>query len=157
MIERYTRPEMGAIWTEENKLVKWLEVELLACEALAERGEVPKQAASRLRHAGARLPAALLRPLARSDAERSILVHPPAFGEPTAVRHLRVPAEILQLGRGEIVGLRTCDETIGAGRAARRGVADSRPACVVRVVSRSATAEGKGANDQSDESHYAKS
>jgi adenylosuccinate lyase len=49
MIERYTRPVMGRIWTEENKLAKWLEVELLACEALAELGEVPKQVASRLR------------------------------------------------------------------------------------------------------------
>ncbi|MBI3797667.1 MAG: adenylosuccinate lyase, partial [Deltaproteobacteria bacterium] len=49
MIERYTRPAMGRIWTEENKLAKWLEVELLACEALAARGEVPREAAVRLR------------------------------------------------------------------------------------------------------------
>ena len=33
MIERYTRPEMAAIWTEENKFKAWLEVEILACEA----------------------------------------------------------------------------------------------------------------------------
>ncbi|HZT35042.1 MAG TPA: hypothetical protein VFA15_03910, partial [Nitrososphaera sp.] len=49
MIERYTRPVMGRIWTEENKLAKWLEVELLACEALAERGEIPRDAVARLR------------------------------------------------------------------------------------------------------------
>src|SRR5215470_3514780 len=49
MIERYTRPAMGRIWTEENKLAKWLEVELLACEALAERGEAPRDAVARLR------------------------------------------------------------------------------------------------------------
>jgi adenylosuccinate lyase len=49
MIERYTRPAMGQIWSEENKLAKWLEVELLACEALAERGEVPRDAVARLR------------------------------------------------------------------------------------------------------------
>jgi adenylosuccinate lyase len=49
MIERYTRPAMGRIWTEENKLAKWLEVELLACEALAERGEIPRDAVIRLR------------------------------------------------------------------------------------------------------------
>src|SRR5215831_16776092 len=49
MIERYTRPAMGRIWTEENKLAKWLEVELLACEALAEHGEVPREAVSSLR------------------------------------------------------------------------------------------------------------
>ncbi|QFT87437.1 Adenylosuccinate lyase [Bacillus sp. THAF10] len=43
MIERYTRPEMGAIWTEENRFQAWLEVEILACEAWAELGEIPKE------------------------------------------------------------------------------------------------------------------
>src|SRR6266478_3982476 len=53
MIERYTRPEMGRIWTEENKYRAWLEVELASAEALAETGEVPKEAAELLRkHAG---------------------------------------------------------------------------------------------------------
>lgn len=42
MIDRYTREEMGAIWTEENKYQAWLEVEILACEAWAELGEIPK-------------------------------------------------------------------------------------------------------------------
>src|SRR5215813_773759 len=54
MIERYTRPAMGRIWTEENKLAKWLEVELLVCEALAARGEVPQGAVAKLRQ-GARV------------------------------------------------------------------------------------------------------
>lgn len=49
MIERYTRPEMGAIWTEENKYRAWLEVELLACEAWAEIGEIPKEDVIKLR------------------------------------------------------------------------------------------------------------
>lgn len=43
MIERYTRPEMGTIWTEENKFKAWLEVEILACEAWAEIGDIPKE------------------------------------------------------------------------------------------------------------------
>ena len=43
MIERYTREEMGAIWTEENKYKAWLEVEILACEAWAELGVIPKE------------------------------------------------------------------------------------------------------------------
>src|SRR5690625_4511026 len=43
MIDRYTRKEMGAIWTEENKYKAWLEVEVLACEAWAELGEIPKE------------------------------------------------------------------------------------------------------------------
>ncbi len=43
MIERYTRPEMGQIWTLENKYRKWLQVELAVCEALAEEGRIPPQ------------------------------------------------------------------------------------------------------------------
>ena len=43
MIDRYTRPEMGAIWTEENRFQAWLEVEILACEAWAELGDIPKE------------------------------------------------------------------------------------------------------------------
>jgi len=49
MIERYTRPEMGAIWTEENRFKAWLEVELLACEAWAELGIIPKEDVEKLR------------------------------------------------------------------------------------------------------------
>ncbi len=49
MIERYTLPEMGRIWSEENKLAKWLEFEILACEALAELGEIPDEAVQRIR------------------------------------------------------------------------------------------------------------
>jgi adenylosuccinate lyase len=49
MIERYTRPEMAAIWTEENKFKAWLEVELCACEAWAELGVIPKADVEALR------------------------------------------------------------------------------------------------------------
>jgi adenylosuccinate lyase len=49
MIERYTRPEMGRIWSEENKYRQWLEVELAASEALAGIGDVPVEAAEALR------------------------------------------------------------------------------------------------------------
>ena len=44
MIERYTLPEMGALWTEESKFQKWLEVELAVCEVHAERGTIPREA-----------------------------------------------------------------------------------------------------------------
>src|SRR5690625_6917600 len=43
MIERYTRTEWGNIWTDENKYNAWLEVEILACEAWAELGVIPKE------------------------------------------------------------------------------------------------------------------
>jgi adenylosuccinate lyase len=53
MIPRYTRPEMGAIWSDQHKYECWLEVELAAAETLAELGEVPPEAAQALRaHAG---------------------------------------------------------------------------------------------------------
>ena len=53
MISRYTRPEMGRIWSDQNKFQQWLEVELAASEALAESGVVPAEAARLLRaHAG---------------------------------------------------------------------------------------------------------
>ena len=43
MIERYTRPEMGRLWSDESKYRAWLEVELAVCEALARRGRIPPQ------------------------------------------------------------------------------------------------------------------
>ena len=43
MIQRYTRPEMGQIWTDENRFKAWLEVEVLACEAWADLGEIPRE------------------------------------------------------------------------------------------------------------------
>ncbi|HSA96088.1 MAG TPA: adenylosuccinate lyase [Acidobacteriota bacterium] len=44
MIERYTRPGMGAIWTEESRYGKWLAVELAVCEAWSRLGKIPKGA-----------------------------------------------------------------------------------------------------------------
>jgi len=41
VIKRYTRPEMGQLWTQENRYRKWLQVELAVCEVRAERGEIP--------------------------------------------------------------------------------------------------------------------
>jgi len=41
MINRYTRPEMGSIWEDENRYVKWLDVEIAACEAMSEEGTIP--------------------------------------------------------------------------------------------------------------------
>ena len=44
MIARYTLPKMGAIWTDENKFKKWLQVEIVVCEVQAELGLIPKDA-----------------------------------------------------------------------------------------------------------------
>jgi adenylosuccinate lyase len=44
MIDRYTLPEMGALWSEQNKFQKWLDVEIAVCEVHAERGTIPFEA-----------------------------------------------------------------------------------------------------------------
>src|SRR5436309_1034417 len=44
MIERYTLPEMGAVWSPENKFRKWLDVEMAVCEVHAEDGTIPSHA-----------------------------------------------------------------------------------------------------------------
>ena len=49
MIERYSRPEMAAVWSQENKYRKWLLVETLACEAWAKLGKVPPGALSNIK------------------------------------------------------------------------------------------------------------
>lgn len=49
MIPRYTRKEMGNIWTEENKFRKWLEVEIAVCEAWAELGKIPMDALTEIK------------------------------------------------------------------------------------------------------------
>ncbi len=52
MIPRYTRPEMGAIWNDENKYRIWLEIETLASEAQAQLGVIPAEAAATIREKG---------------------------------------------------------------------------------------------------------
>ncbi len=49
MIDRYTRPQMGAIWTQQRKYECWLEVELAVCQAMEQKGDVPGGVAKRLR------------------------------------------------------------------------------------------------------------
>ncbi len=49
MIDRYTLPEMKQIWSEENKFRKWLDVEIYACEALSELGQVPREALAEIK------------------------------------------------------------------------------------------------------------
>jgi adenylosuccinate lyase len=51
MIEKYTRPEMGRIWSNEHKYACWLRVEIAVAEAWAEEGRVPKEALPAIRSA----------------------------------------------------------------------------------------------------------
>src|SRR5439155_4930042 len=49
VIDRYSRPEMRRIWSDERKFEIWLEIEVLACEAMAELGQIPKRDATEIR------------------------------------------------------------------------------------------------------------
>jgi adenylosuccinate lyase len=49
MIERYTTPRMKDLWSEQNKFRKWLDIEILACEAMAKLGIIPKSALGKIR------------------------------------------------------------------------------------------------------------
>jgi adenylosuccinate lyase len=49
MIERYTLPEMGALWSEESKFQKWLKVEIAVCEVHAEMGTIPRDALEQIK------------------------------------------------------------------------------------------------------------
>src|SRR5215471_10292769 len=49
MIQRYTHPEMGAIWSDQRRYETWLEVELAAADAMAQSGLIPRDAAAELR------------------------------------------------------------------------------------------------------------
>jgi adenylosuccinate lyase len=49
LIQRYSRAKMEAIWSPENRYRKWLDIEILACEAMAGRGEIPESAVKNIR------------------------------------------------------------------------------------------------------------
>jgi adenylosuccinate lyase len=90
MIARYTRPQMGAIWTDQGRLERWLEVELAATDVLAERGVVPREAASRIREC-ARVDAARVVEIesrVRHDVIAFTLAVGEAIGDPEAARWL---------------------------------------------------------------------
>ena len=49
MIERYSRPQMKSVWSDENKFNKWLDVEIAVCEAWAELGVIPREAVPKIK------------------------------------------------------------------------------------------------------------
>jgi adenylosuccinate lyase len=90
MIARYTRPQMGAIWTDQGRLQRWLEVELAATDMLAEHGVVPREAAARIRER-ARVDAARVLEIesrVRHDVIAFTLAVGEAIDDPEAARWL---------------------------------------------------------------------
>ncbi|HZO60538.1 MAG TPA: adenylosuccinate lyase [Solirubrobacterales bacterium] len=59
MIERYTRPEMALVWSEERKLEAWLQVEVAVCETLAEQGVIPAADLEQIKSRAAATPEAV--------------------------------------------------------------------------------------------------
>jgi adenylosuccinate lyase len=90
MIPRYTRSEMGRVWTDDGKFQRWLEVELAATDELAERGVVPREAAARIRER-ARVDAARVSEIesrVRHDVIAFTLAVGEAIADPAAARWL---------------------------------------------------------------------
>jgi adenylosuccinate lyase len=90
LIARYTRSEMGRVWSEENKFRKWLEVELAATDTLADEGVVPREAAAKLRER-ARIDVARINEIeakVRHDVIAFTIAVQETVGDPEAARWL---------------------------------------------------------------------
>jgi adenylosuccinate lyase len=79
MIERYTLPEMGAIWTDENRFQKWLDVEIAVCEIHAEMGTIPREAVEEIKRT-ARFDVARIREIER-DTRHDVVAFTTALAE----------------------------------------------------------------------------
>ena len=90
MIARYTRAEMGRIWSDEGRFQRWLEVELAATDTLAERGVVPREAAARIRERARVDPARILEieGKVKHDVIAFTLMVGEAIGDPASARWL---------------------------------------------------------------------
>jgi adenylosuccinate lyase len=90
LIARYTREEMGRVWSDANKFARWLDVELAATETLAEAGQVPKESAAAIR-ARAKVDVARILEL-ESRVKHDVIAFTMAVGEsigdPSAARWL---------------------------------------------------------------------
>ena len=90
MIPRYTREEIGRVWSDANKFASWLDVELAATETLAEAGQVPKDAAAAIR-ARAKIDVARINEL-EARVKHDVIAFTMAVGEsiadPAAARWL---------------------------------------------------------------------
>jgi adenylosuccinate lyase len=90
LIARYTRAEMGRVWSDQNRFQKWLDVELAATEALAEAGTVPREAAAKLRER-ARIDVARIHEIeakVRHDVIAFTVAVQETVGDPEAARWL---------------------------------------------------------------------
>jgi len=90
LIPRYTRPEMGHVWSDANRFAKWLEVEIAATETLADAGQVPNEAAAAIR-ARAKVDVARIHELeakVKHDVIAFTMAVDESIGDPAAARWL---------------------------------------------------------------------
>src|SRR6266566_4148784 len=90
LLPRYTRPEMGHVWSDANRFAKWLEVEIAATETLAEAGQVPKETATAIR-TRAKVDVARIHELearVKHDVIAFTMAVGESIGDPTAARWL---------------------------------------------------------------------
>jgi adenylosuccinate lyase len=90
VIPRYTREEMGRVWSDANRFQKWLDVELAAAETLAEVGEIPQEAVAVLR-SRAKVDAARIQALeahVKHDVIAFTMAVGESIGDPSAARWL---------------------------------------------------------------------
>ena len=97
VIARYTRPDMGAVWTDERRLAGWLEVELAALEAWAELGVVPAEAVQAIR-AGARVDVARANELERRT-NHDVIAFTETIAEQVGEQRALVPLRAHVVGR----------------------------------------------------------
>src|SRR5438046_9187278 len=83
MIDRYTTPEMATLWSPETKFATWLEIELLACEAQAQRGMVPVDVARRLRATARVGTPERIDEIARTETQHAAVAYLRSIAEPT--------------------------------------------------------------------------
>jgi len=90
LIPRYTRAEMGRVWSDANKYARWLDVELAATETLAEAGQVPKDAAATIRERAKADPARVneIESRVKHDVIAFTMAVGEAIGDPAAARWL---------------------------------------------------------------------
>ena len=101
MIPRYSRPEMSAIWTPEQRYSIWLEIETLAAEAMAELGFIPEEAARAVRERGAF-------DVARVDEIEREVKHDVIAFLTSVTEHVGPEARFLHLGMTSSDVLDTC-------------------------------------------------
>ncbi len=108
MIDRYTRPEMGAIWSERTKIDHWVQVEIAVCEAWAERGVIPEDDMQAIRGASCDLDR--MKEIEK-ETDHDVIAFLRAMGETvgTASRHIH-----LGLTSSDVIDTALSLQTIGA-------------------------------------------